>query len=130
MRSCRKPAAWTAGEVKTVLHHVAVQEIVESNQRHALVVRHVGLDDGPRGVGRQPALGVVDRLVEAHRSPGSFFGEAPEVIGNAGGVGQQREERRVGRHHELVRGRAPQAEPGNAERAVLVIELQVPSVEA
>ena len=52
--------------VKAVLHRRAVDRVVERDQAHALVVRHVGGQRHAAGVVlRQPIDGVVDRLVEA-----------------------------------------------------------------
>ena len=63
--------------VEAALHRRGVERVVEREQAHALVMRHVGrrATTPPRGVRRQPLRRVVDRLVEAV-APGEAFAGA------------------------------------------------------
>ena len=94
----------------------------QREQAHALVVRHERAHDRARLPARQPRRRVVDRLVEAE-SPGEpVAGEPLQVAARLLGRDHQRERRRVRRDDEILGQPALQAQPGHAERAVLVVE--------
>ncbi len=114
--------------VKPVSHAIREDGVVDREKDHPLVVGHERFDDGACRAGGQAPRRVVDRLVEAEVSARSLGREPTKVFRRSRRVREQREECRVGRDHELVRRNAAKAELRHAERAVLVVEVQVPGV--
>ena len=111
-------------------HGLAQQRVADRQQRHTLVMGHVGLDDGDVLARRQARRRVVDGFVETEASRQSGDVEAMQVLGGRGGRHHQGEHRRVGCHHEIVAQAAFQSQSRHAERAVLVIHLRIDRVVA
>ena len=112
--------------VKAVLHRRAVQQVVERDQAHALVVRHVGRQGMPptRVLG-QPFGRVVDRLVVAVAPGESFRAQPLQIADDVGRRERRRENGGVRRDDEILGQPALQAEAGHAERAVLIVPVEV-----
>ena len=58
--------------VKAAAHRAIIQRIGERDQKHALMVRHVGANDGDVLSFRQAGARVIERLVEAIVSERAF----------------------------------------------------------
>ena len=96
---------------REALLHPAVEEHLRQRQeRHPLVVRHVGANDGVRVTARQARRRVVNRLVEAELPLEALCREPLQVRARLLGRHHQREGRRVGRDDEIVREAALEAE--------------------
>ena len=54
--------------MEAALHDVAVQHVVQRDQAHALVVRHVGVDHDAAVAFALVFAGEIDGFVEAHRA--------------------------------------------------------------
>ena len=75
--------------VEAALHDTAVQDVVERQQAHALVVRHVGVDHYAALALALGRAGEIDRFVEAHRAHQAEFFELLQI--RHGGSGLDRE---------------------------------------
>ena len=96
------------------------QHVGQRQDRHALVVRHEGVDGGERGL-RGDALGrVVERLDEARRTARMQCLQAPQVGRRSRRVEQRGQCGRVRGHDQFVGRRAAQREHRHALRRVLV----------
>ena len=93
-------------------------------------MRHVRPDDGARLAAALPRRRVVDGLEQAQLAGQAVGGETLQVEARRFGRNHQRQCRRVGRHDEVVAKPSLQTQPGNAERAVLVIQVDVDGVVA
>ncbi len=110
--------------VEAALHRDVVEQVVERQQAHALVVRHVGEQHHARLALGQPFRRVVDRLVEPVAAGAAFR------AGRPGSRGRRRRQRRreqagVRRDDEVVVEAALQAKAGDAKGVVLVVPLEV-----
>ena len=92
----------------------------QRHQRHALMVRHDGVDPHRLAGPLLARDGEVQRLDEAQRAAGLQVAQALQVGHRLGQVDHQRHHGRVGRDHALVGRGAPQRQPRRALRAVLV----------
>ena len=114
--------------VEALAHAAVEQHVGERDERHALVVRHVGADHrDARALGEARAR-VVERLVEAVRAPAARARELDEVARRRGGIDHRRQRRRVRRDHQVLAEPALEPEPGHAEARVLVGEVEVAHV--
>jgi len=114
--------------VETVLHRSVVQDIRDRDQRHALMMRHVGANDRDVLALRQPRRGVIERFVVAERSASTRRGEASEIHGGRGGIDHRRQRRGVRCYHHFVAEPAFESQSGHAEVRVLVSELEIADV--
>ena len=106
--------------VKPALHRLSVERVVERDQRHPLVMRHVGFDqDAPPARG-QVRLGEVDGLVEAEGPKSALLGERAEVLRGKIGAHQRGEAGRVWRDDAVLSEPGLQPQAGHSERAILV----------
>lgn len=112
------------GEGGEGLPNAALQRGLHGQQGHALVVGHVGLD---QGVGPAQAvrarLGVVGRLKKAVAVRPAQGLHGAQVFGGGPGPHQQGQGRRIGRNHHLFAAGAPHGKGGQAESLVLVVEV-------
>ncbi len=117
--------------VEPVDHAVAQEDVGDGDERHALVVGHVGLhDDAGAGAG-EPGRGltllgglarcVVDGVEVAERAQRARGGEVPQIAHRLGRLEQRGQRRRIGRHDELVGEPALQSQARNAELLVLIV---------
>ena len=105
-----RPTAWRGVE----------QHVGQRQDRHALVVRHEGVDRGERGLGGDALGRVVERLDEARSAARMQCFQAPQV-GRCGRRVDERGQRRgIRGHHQFVGRRAAQRQHGHALRCVLV----------
>ena len=112
--------------VEATLHRAAVEKVVEREQAHALVMRHVGEEDDPAlHVGRHPFRRVVDRLVVAEASRQALEPQPLQVRDHLARRDRRREQRRVGGHYHVVGKAAFEAEAGHAKSLVLIVPLRV-----
>ena len=116
--------AWLG--VKAPLHRVAVQAVVERDEAHGLVMRHVGLHhDAACSRVAETRGGVIDRFEQAPRPQRTFRREGVQIFRGLFRTNLRREHGRVGRHHQVVSQAALQSETRHAERAVLIIRPKV-----
>ena len=115
--------------VEAIAHLAADQRVAQRDERHALVVREVRLDDRARLARRYASGRVVERLVVAVAALGTLGGERGQVGEHVAWRDGQREQRGVRCDDDVVGKPALQAEPGHAERLVLVGEGGVLGVE-
>ena len=66
-------------EVEALAQGAVRQHVADRRQRHSLVMRHVGADDGERLASRQTLAGEVDRLVEAVASARAELRETTQI---------------------------------------------------
>jgi hypothetical protein len=92
-------------------HRIAEERVRQRDQRHALVVREIGPDDGTRDSALAPgrvivrvrvAIGVIDRVEEPKIALEAGGAHPPQVRGASHRVDHRGERRRVGSHDELV----------------------------
>ena len=102
------------------LHHAAVQQVVERQHRHALVMRHVGIDHHPAISAALALEREVDGLVEPHRSAEPELLQHPDVLCGFGGIDREGQHGRVRRHHQVVGQRLLQSQRRDSESAVLI----------
>ena len=99
---------------------IKAQHIAQRHQRHALVVRHKGLDDAeglPFGLARG---GEVERFEHAQfASPAQRF-EPPQIGHRRCRFKQRGQHSGVRRHHAVGQRRAPHRQTRNAKRRILV----------
>ncbi len=79
-----------------------MQNIAHADQRHAVVVRHVALDDGTGGAHFHAPLGEVQCLVEAVMTEHAQRFQAPEVVHGRLWAPAHGEKRGVGRDHRVL----------------------------
>jgi hypothetical protein len=122
--------------MKPVDHHVAEKDVGDGDERHPLVMRQVGLDDGARassdgrsvaGLVRFPRR-VVNRIVVAERPPSSLARQAPQVSRGLGRLQERGQRGCVGSNDELVGQPSLQPEAGDAKLLVLVVAKAVAQV--
>ena len=89
---------------------------------------HEGANHGARLAARQARGSVVDRFVEA--IPGfKAFGSKPlEVLTRLPGRHHQRQRRGIGRNHQVLGEPAFEPQAGDAESAVLVVEMHIDGI--
>src|SRR6185369_15150752 len=66
--------------VKTPLHNVAVDQIIERNQDHSLVMRHKGTDNDAFLTRRQAFRRKIDRFVKTETRQSSFLCQAAKIF--------------------------------------------------
>ena len=112
------------------LHRPLEHQVREREQVHALVVRHEGSHDRARLAALHAGCRVVHGLVESKAALESEVREALQVFARGLGLDHQCERRGIGSDDEILREAAREAEPGHAERVVLVVEARVDGVVA
>ena len=103
-----------------------MQRIVEREQTHAEVMGHEGRQHDPAAspfghAGRR----VVDRFIEAVAAGEPLARQRLKVAQHGRRRERRREDARVRRDDEILAETSLEAEPGDTERAVLVVLLQV-----
>ena len=112
--------------METLLHRRSVQDVVEREQAHALMVGHPGAQhDAALEIGRQSLGRVVDGFVEAEPADHPFVAQARQVVEHVPRRNRRGQDRRIGGDDEILAQTTLEAEPGNAERAVLVVPVEV-----
>ena len=106
--------------MKTILHHVAVQNVVERQKRHALMMHHEGANhDAALAFGNTGAR-EIDTLVKAVRAARTKNFQSLQVVQRTARIDHQRETTRIGRDHEIVFQSAFQPQSWNAKRVILI----------
>ena len=88
--------------VETVPHHPIVQDIRDRDQRHALMMRHIGPHDGDVFSFGHPCAGVIQRLIKPIGSPAAGLGESGKVLRRRRGIDHGRECSGVWRDDDIV----------------------------
>ena len=114
--------------VEARAHRTGPEDIGERDQRHPLMMGHVGAHHGHLRPFREPGPRVVERLVEPERPPRARPRERDEVAGRRPGVDHRRQPGRVGSDHEVLAESSLEAEAGHAEVRVLVGEFEIAHV--
>ena len=102
--------------VKARAHDPAVKDIVEGDERHALVVRHVRADNGHQRVLGKPGRRVVESFVEAVHAAAAGFREALEVPDRGPRIDHGRQRGRVRGDDDIVAQPPPETR-GRARRS-------------
>ena len=114
--------------VESLAHPTVEEHVGQGDDRHPLVVRHVGADHRHLRAFGQALAGVIERFVEAVGPEAAGPRELAEVAGRRRGIDHRGQRRRVGRDHQIVTEPALEAEPGHAEARVLVGEVEIAHV--
>ena len=115
--------------VEALHHGVAVEDVADGHQGHALVMRHVALHDRHRGPIGQPAGRVVDGLAEAVLAARSGRRESGEVPDGCPRLDHRPERGRIRGDHDVLTQAALETEARHAEARILVGLLEIPGVE-
>ena len=116
--------------LEALLHRTVQDQISQRQDNHALVMRHERADHGAGLPARQTRRSVVDRFIKAESSCQSFGGEPLQIQARALRRDHQRECRRIRRDHQILGQSAFEPKAGHAERAILVVEMNVDRVVA
>ena len=115
---------------KAALHRSIEQRMRERQQAHPLVVGHEAAHDGVVRPREHARRGVVDGFVQPVVAEKAGGGEGLQIATGVAGDDRQRERGRVGSDDQVLRQSALEAQPGNAERAVLIDLVHVDGVVA
>ncbi|MNS38645.1 hypothetical protein D3C72_709020 [compost metagenome] len=110
------------------LHRAAQQHVGDRQQAHALVMRHVRLDDGAVLARGLAARRVVDGFIEAVAAHQLVLGQPLQIAAGCVRHHHQRQHRRIRRHDHVIGQPALQAQARHAKRAVLVVHAAVEQV--
>jgi len=115
--------------VEAHAHQPGAQHVGQGHHGHALVVRHVAVDDDePRVLGQAPSR-VVERLIEAVGTAPAGGLERDQVPGRRRRVDHRGESRGVRGDDQVLAQTPREAEPGNAEARVLVGQVEIAHAE-
>ena len=109
-------------------HGAVMDDVVDAQDHHALVVRHVGLDDDAGRVFGQPRPREIDRLVPAIVAPRAHSAETVEILACGDGLDHRRQPAGIGRDDSVFAEAALQAQVRDAEAGILIILLAVQGV--
>ena len=109
-------------------HDAVHQRIGEGDDRHSLVVGHVGAYDRNGLADGQTSGRVVERLVVAVAAVAAGRREPHEIPGGCERIDHRRERRRVRRDNRVCGQASFQSKPWHAEARILVGEFQVARV--
>ena len=109
-------------------HPALPQHGRQRDEGHSLMVRHVGAHDGHRRAFRKARSRIVERLVEAIRSPGPHVRETSQVFRGSLGLHHRGEGGRIGCDDEVVAEPTLEPEAGYSEVRVLVRQIEVAHV--
>ncbi len=116
--------------METAAHRAVVQNIVEGDQGHSLMVRQKCADDGDVFAFRQTLRGVIERFVEAVRAASTRFGEFFEVMRRRRGVDHRGKGRGVGRDDDVFAQASLESQARHTEARVLIGQIEVAGVES
>ena len=102
--------------------------IGDRHEHHALVMRHPGRYDRVAPTGGKALRGVVQRLVEAPRPQRPLPLQTVQVGAGRARRDHERQSRRVRRHDVVAAQPALEPEPRDAERPVLIVQIQIQCV--
>src|SRR5215467_11248142 len=114
--------------MEAFFHAVVLENTAERHQAHALMVGHVGANQYMLLTLRHSCTCVVNRLVETIRSECPFICQTPHVLDCRAWIDLSCQDRRVRCNHEVFNQSTLKAQPGNAKRPVLVIEVEITDV--
>src|SRR5215216_1702884 len=107
--------------MKSSLHYTFVQQVVDSDQAHSLVVGHESFYEDVFLILRQALFRVINRFIKAVTRESAFAHEPPQVVERGPRLDHCGEDRRIGRDYKMITQSALEPEARNAERAILVI---------
>ena len=116
--------------LESLLHRPVQEQIGQGEKAHALVMGHERPDHGARFPARQSRRGVVDGFIEAVFAFQPFGGEPLQIQACLLGRHHQGERRGIRRNDQILGEPAFEPQAGHAERAVLVVEMNVDRVVA
>ena len=120
LKQQRLNGPYSAVCVKTALHGTAMEHVVQRQQSHALVVRHVGVNHHTACALAGVFPCEIHGVVEPH---GPFEAQLPQpfqVIQRGTRIYQQTQHSGIGCHHVFFIKAGPDGQRGNAERMVLI----------
>ena len=106
-------------------HGTVVQRVGDRDDGHALVMGHVGADDGNIAALGQTGLGIVQRVIPAVAAARADCGETGQVMQCGRRVHHRRERCCVRGDDGVVAQATLEPQVGNAKAAVLIGEFQV-----
>ncbi len=114
--------------MEQALNGIPEQEIRQGEKRHALMMRHVGVDVDPPPFLPVGAPAEIDRVEIPVFAEDSQAGQAVEILDRLPRRDVQRQQRGIRSHHDLLFPLALQPEGGHAESFVLVraMDIQIP----
>ncbi|MND54150.1 hypothetical protein D3C80_452050 [compost metagenome] len=107
------------------LHGLVQQQSGQGEEAHALMVGHERADHDGVLPGGQACLAVVHGLVEPEAPSHAKRGQPLQVAAGGSGRHHQGQCAGIGRHHALFTQATLEAQPRDAERPVLVVEMCV-----
>ena len=114
--------------MKAGAHRAVVKRVGERDDRHALMVRHVGAHDGHRLALRETGRRVVERLIPAVSTTPARAGQTRKVSHRRVRRDHRGQRRGVRRDHGVVAEAALESQAGDAEGLILIRALQITSV--
>ena len=117
------PHRWIA--VKAILHYALVQQIVQRNQTHALMMGHVGVHYCAVLAFLDSFRSEIERFIESIGRKRAGTLECSQILNCIVRENVRSENRRIRRYHEVFDQTALQSQTGNAERPVLIVEMQI-----
>ncbi len=106
--------------MKTVLHDAGMEQVVEGEQTHALMMHHEGANQNAAFALRRAGAREINGFVEAVTAARADALQALEVRYRRDGIDQQRQRRRIGSDHQVIVQPALQSQPRHAERLILI----------
>ena len=114
--------------MKPSLHYFVVQQIVERDQDHSLMVGHEGFDENALLLRLQAVFRVIDGFIKAVPGESAFAYQPPHVFERRSRFDHRSKRGRVGRHNQVIAQPALESQTRDTKWTVLVIELQVAGV--
>ena len=114
--------------VEPLAHRTAVHGVRDGNHGHALVMRHIGLDDGDLAAARQARLGVVQRLIPAVTTAAAEFGQQAEITHRLLRRHHRGKCCGVGGDHGFSAQPALEADAWDSEAGILIGQFEIPGV--
>ena len=106
-------------------HPSAQERVADRDNRHALMMRHIGTDDGAACPSGHTGRRIVDRLVEAVAPARACLGKQLQIGARRGGIDHRGERCRIGGDDDVLAQPALQPQAGHPEIGILVGQLQI-----
>ena len=116
--------------VETSHHGIAVQQVVQCDEDHSLVMRHEGANDRWSAVRPLARRRAVDRLVQAVASHQAELLQTIEVLQHRMRRDAHSERARIGSDHQIIFEAPLETEVWNTEGSILVVLVCVELVES
>ena len=111
--------------MKAIPHHSVIQQIVQCNQTHSLVMRHVSAHQRATFAFLDSFRREIERFVKSVTRKRAFALKFAQILHHLVGKNTCCQNRRVRRNHQVFAQSPLQSQTGNTKRSILIIELQV-----